>query len=75
VITVIAASMTIVFLMFFMLFEGRAWVERFYAILHGIPAGIVVAVVIVYQQVIVRDLLQHRREVRLEPVGPSVPPA
>jgi predicted PurR-regulated permease PerM len=33
VITIIVASITIVFLTFFMLLEGRAWVERFYALL------------------------------------------
>jgi len=33
VITIIAASVTIVFLTFFMLLEGRAWVERFYGLL------------------------------------------
>ena len=32
VITVIAASVTIIFLTFFMLLEGRAWVERLYAL-------------------------------------------
>src|SRR5207237_4042735 len=30
VLTIIAASVTIVFLTFFMLLEGRPWVERFY---------------------------------------------
>jgi predicted PurR-regulated permease PerM len=33
VITIIAATVTIVFLTFFMLLEGRAWVERFYSLL------------------------------------------
>jgi predicted PurR-regulated permease PerM len=33
VITVIAATVTIVFLTFFMLFEGRDWMERFYSLL------------------------------------------
>jgi predicted PurR-regulated permease PerM len=33
VITIIAATVTIVFLTFFMLLEGRAWVERFYGLL------------------------------------------
>lgn len=33
VITIVVASITIVFLTFFMLLEGRAWVERFYALL------------------------------------------
>lgn len=33
VITVVAATVTIVFLTFFMLLEGRAWVERFYSLL------------------------------------------
>ncbi len=33
VITVIAATVTIVFLTFFMLLEGGAWVERFYSLL------------------------------------------
>jgi predicted PurR-regulated permease PerM len=33
VITIIAAAVTIVFLTFFMLLEGRVWVERFYALL------------------------------------------
>jgi predicted PurR-regulated permease PerM len=39
VITIIAATVTIVFLTFFMLLEGRAWVERFYAVLpeHSQP--------------------------------------
>jgi predicted PurR-regulated permease PerM len=33
VITLVAATVTIVFLTFFMLLEGRAWVERFYGLL------------------------------------------
>ncbi len=33
IITIIAATVTIVFLTFFMLLEGRAWVERTYALL------------------------------------------
>jgi predicted PurR-regulated permease PerM len=33
VLTIIAASVTIVFLTFFMLLEGRNWVERFYSLL------------------------------------------
>jgi predicted PurR-regulated permease PerM len=33
VLTIIAATVTIVFLTFFMLLEGRAWVERFYGLL------------------------------------------
>jgi predicted PurR-regulated permease PerM len=33
VLTIIAASVTIVFLTFFMLLEGRSWVERFYGLL------------------------------------------
>jgi predicted PurR-regulated permease PerM len=33
VITIIAATVTIIFLTFFMLLEGGAWVERFYALL------------------------------------------
>ena len=33
VLTIIAASVTIVFLTFFMLLEGPAWVERFYSVL------------------------------------------
>jgi predicted PurR-regulated permease PerM len=36
VITVVAATVTIVFLTFFMLLEGRTWVERVYSLL---PAG------------------------------------
>ena len=32
VITIIAATVTIVFLTFFMLLEGRAWVDRFYGL-------------------------------------------
>jgi len=39
VLTIIAATVTIVFLTFFMLLEGRAWVERFYGLLpeHAQP--------------------------------------
>jgi len=33
VLTIIAATVTIVFLTFFMLLEGRAWVDRFYGLL------------------------------------------
>jgi predicted PurR-regulated permease PerM len=33
VITIIAATVTIIFLTFFMLLEGRAWLERFYTLL------------------------------------------
>jgi predicted PurR-regulated permease PerM len=33
ILTIIAATVTIVFLTFFMLLEGRAWVERFYGLL------------------------------------------
>ena len=33
IITIIAATVTIIFLTFFMLLEGRAWVERFFALL------------------------------------------
>jgi predicted PurR-regulated permease PerM len=33
VLTIIAATVTIIFLTFFMLLEGRAWVERFYGLL------------------------------------------
>ena len=33
VITVVAAAVTIIFLTFFMLLEGRAWMERFYGLL------------------------------------------
>jgi predicted PurR-regulated permease PerM len=33
VISIVAATVTIVFLTFFMLLEGRAWVERFYSLL------------------------------------------
>ena len=33
IITIIAATVTIVFMTFFMLLEGRAWVERFYNLL------------------------------------------
>ena len=32
VITIIAATVTIIFLTFFMLLEGRDWIERFYAL-------------------------------------------
>jgi predicted PurR-regulated permease PerM len=39
VLTIIAATVTIIFLTFFMLLEGRSWVERFYALLpeHSQP--------------------------------------
>ena len=39
VLTIIAATVTIVFLTFFMLLEGRGWVERFYGLLpeHAQP--------------------------------------
>jgi predicted PurR-regulated permease PerM len=39
VLTIIAATVTIVFMTFFMLLEGRAWVERFYNLLpeHSQP--------------------------------------
>jgi predicted PurR-regulated permease PerM len=39
VITLVAATVTIVFLTFFMLLEGRVWVERFYSLLpeHSRP--------------------------------------
>ncbi|HEY2325951.1 MAG TPA: AI-2E family transporter [Gaiellaceae bacterium] len=33
IISIVAATVTIVFLTFFMLLEGRAWVERFYSLL------------------------------------------
>src|SRR5262249_14604309 len=33
VLTIIAATVTIVFLTFFMLLEGRGWVDRFYSLL------------------------------------------
>jgi predicted PurR-regulated permease PerM len=39
VLTIVAATVTIVFLTFFMLLEGRGWVERFYSLLpeHAQP--------------------------------------
>ncbi len=40
VISIIAATVTIVFLTFFMLLEGRAWVERFYSLLPGVAAAL-----------------------------------
>ena len=39
VITIIAATVTIIFLTFFMLLEGGAWVERFYSLLPGAVAA------------------------------------
>src|SRR5207248_9038368 len=33
VLTIIAATVTVVFMTFFMLLEGRSWVERFYSLL------------------------------------------
>src|SRR6185436_13975314 len=33
VLTIVAASVTIIFLTFFMLLEGPAWVERFYSLM------------------------------------------